>query len=55
MNWGKDWFEFYPNPPISVLHVIENILKSYDNELFQHFVQYGVSPQVFNFYFFKII
>ena len=45
-NWGCHWFEFFPNPPINVLALIENLLAYHDRSLLQHFVRHGVTSQV---------
>jgi len=46
VNWCQHWFEFFPNPPINVLSLTENILGYHDKELLQHFVKYEVTTQV---------
>ncbi|KAI0219941.1 TBC1 domain family member 31 [Lamellibrachia satsuma] len=47
VNWCQHWFEYFPNPPINMLSVIENVLAYHDKELLQHFVTYGVTSQVY--------
>ncbi|XP_007898739.1 TBC1 domain family member 31 [Callorhinchus milii] len=47
MNWCQDWFEYFPNPPINLLSMIENILGHLDKELLQHFVTYNVTTQTY--------
>nr|XP_002130963.1 TBC1 domain family member 31 [Ciona intestinalis] len=46
-NWCQHWFEFYPNPPINVLSLVENVLSHHDKELLQHFVKYNVTTQIY--------
>lgn len=55
MNWCQHWFEYFPNPPLNVLSMVENVLAHHDKELLQHLVHCGVTSQVsrtrFPFYF----
>jgi len=44
--WCQHWFEYFPNPPINVLSMVENVLAFHDKELLRHFVRYGVTAQV---------
>ncbi|KAM8966814.1 TBC1 domain family member 31 [Pelodytes ibericus] len=46
-NWCQHWFEYFPNPPINILGMVENILVHHDKELLQHFVNYGVTSQIY--------
>ncbi|KAK6174116.1 hypothetical protein SNE40_017453 [Patella caerulea] len=46
VNWGCHWFEYFPNPPINILAMIENVLAHHDKTLLQHFVKHGVTSQV---------
>ncbi|XP_053552386.1 TBC1 domain family member 31, partial [Bombina bombina] len=46
-NWCQHWFEYFPNPPINILGMIENVLAHHDKELLQHLVNYGVTSQVY--------
>ncbi|XP_053323664.1 TBC1 domain family member 31 [Spea bombifrons] len=46
-NWCQHWFEYFPNPPINILSMIENVLVHHDKELLQHFVNYGVTSQIY--------
>ena len=46
VNWCQHWFEYFPNPPINVLSMVENVLGHHDRYLLQHFVTYGVTSQV---------
>ncbi|EGD80734.1 hypothetical protein PTSG_01324 [Salpingoeca rosetta] len=44
-NWCQLWFEFFPNPPLSVLNMLENLLAEHDVEVLQHFVELGMTAQ----------
>lgn len=46
-NWGQHWFEYFPNPPINVLGMIENVLALHDKELLYHFVECRVTSQIY--------
>ncbi|XP_033626137.1 TBC1 domain family member 31-like [Asterias rubens] len=46
-NWCQQWFEFFPNPPVNVLSMVENVLAYHDRAVLQHFVKYGVTSQVY--------
>lgn len=46
VNWCQHWFEFFPNPPINVLGIIENLLAHHDKELLQHLMNYNITSQV---------
>ncbi|KAE8599593.1 hypothetical protein XENTR_v10017246 [Xenopus tropicalis] len=46
-NWCQHWFEYFPNPPINILGMVENLLAHHDKELLQHFINYGVTSQVY--------
>lgn len=46
VNWCQHWFEYFPNPPLNVLNLAENVLAHHDKELLQHFVTCGVTSQV---------
>ena len=41
------WFEFFPNPPIGVLSVIENIIADNDRHVFHHLVENKVTTQTY--------
>ncbi|KAJ6663117.1 hypothetical protein lerEdw1_010710 [Lerista edwardsae] len=47
VNWCQHWFEFFPNPPINVLSMVENILAHHDKELLQHLMSYNITSQVY--------
>uniref|UniRef100_A0A803TYR1 TBC1 domain family member 31 n=1 Tax=Anolis carolinensis TaxID=28377 RepID=A0A803TYR1_ANOCA len=47
VNWCQHWFEFFPNPPINVLSMVENILAQHDKELLQHLMNYNITSQVY--------
>ncbi|CAH8646969.1 unnamed protein product [Heterobilharzia americana] len=46
-NWCGTWFEFFPNPPINILCMIENLIAHADPELYQHFVQYNITTEIY--------
>ncbi|XP_048452320.1 TBC1 domain family member 31 [Rhincodon typus] len=46
-NWCQHWFEYFPNPPINVLCVIENIIAHHDKELLHHLVKYNITTQLY--------
>lgn len=46
VNWGQHWFEYFPNPPLNVLSMAENVLAHHDKELLQHLVDCGITSQV---------
>ena len=45
-TWCQHWFEYFPNPPINVLGMVENALAYHDKELLQHFIRHGLTSQV---------
>ncbi|NXW60624.1 TBC31 protein, partial [Eurystomus gularis] len=47
VNFCQHWFEYFPNPPVNVLSMIENVLAHHDKELLQHLVKYSVTSQVY--------
>uniref|UniRef100_A0A671Q0N9 TBC1 domain family member 31 n=1 Tax=Sinocyclocheilus anshuiensis TaxID=1608454 RepID=A0A671Q0N9_9TELE len=47
VNWCQHWFEYFPNPPLNVLSLAENVLVHHDKELLQHFVACGVTSQLY--------
>ncbi|XP_066479956.1 TBC1 domain family member 31 isoform X2 [Tiliqua scincoides] len=47
VNWCQHWFEFFPNPPINVLSMVENIVAHHDKELLQHLMSYNITSQVY--------
>jgi len=46
VNWGQHWFEYFPNPPLNILSMAENVLAHHDKELLQHLVDCGITSQV---------
>lgn len=46
VNWCQHWFEYFPNPPLNILSMVENVLAHHDKELLRHFVDCGVTSQV---------
>uniref|UniRef100_UPI00398F2198 TBC1 domain family member 31 isoform X1 n=1 Tax=Pristiophorus japonicus TaxID=55135 RepID=UPI00398F2198 len=47
INWCQHWFEYFPNPPLNLLSMIENILAHHDKELLQHLMKYNVTTQTY--------
>ncbi|XP_075776285.1 TBC1 domain family member 31 isoform X2 [Pelodiscus sinensis] len=47
VNWCQHWFEYFPNPPVNILSMVENILAHHDKELLQHLINYNVTSQYF--------
>ncbi|NWW32447.1 TBC31 protein, partial [Panurus biarmicus] len=47
VNFCQHWFEYFPNPPVNVLGMIENVLAHHDKELLQHLIKYNVTSQVY--------
>ncbi|XP_054982919.1 TBC1 domain family member 31 isoform X2 [Sorex araneus] len=45
INWCQHWFEYFPNPPINILSMIENVLAFHDKELLQHFINHNITAQ----------
>ena len=45
LNWAYLWFEFFPNPPINVLALTENLLAHHDTTLLKHLLSYKISSQ----------
>ena len=36
LNWGQEFFVYYPHPPVSVLSYVGHLLKAEDPQLWQH-------------------
>ncbi|XP_035386959.1 TBC1 domain family member 31 [Electrophorus electricus] len=47
VNWCQHWFEYFPNPPLNILSVVENMLAHHDKELLRHLVNCGVTSQLY--------
>ncbi|XP_062483072.1 TBC1 domain family member 31 [Pezoporus occidentalis] len=47
VNFCQHWFEYFPNPPVNVLGMMENVLAHHDKELLQHLIKYSVTSQVY--------
>ncbi|XP_037022645.2 TBC1 domain family member 31 [Artibeus jamaicensis] len=47
INWCQHWFEYFPNPPINILAMIENVLAFHDQELLRHFIDHDVTSQLY--------
>jgi hypothetical protein len=46
-NWCQCWFEFFPNPPMNILNMIENLLSYHDRILLEHFMRYRINCQIY--------
>lgn len=46
VNWCQHWFEYFPNPPLNILSMVENVLAHHDRELLRHLVDCGITSQV---------
>ena len=44
-NWAYQWFEFFPNPPINILALTENILAHHDSTLLKHLLTCKLTSQ----------
>ena len=44
-NWCRDWFSFYPNPPIPILASIENVINHADPRLIRHLTAHDITAQ----------
>ncbi|CAL8289028.1 unnamed protein product [Merluccius merluccius] len=47
VNWCQHWFEYFPNPPLNVLSMVENVLAHHDAEVLQHLVDCGITSQLY--------
>ncbi|XP_076826791.1 TBC1 domain family member 31 isoform X2 [Brachyhypopomus gauderio] len=47
VNWCQHWFEYFPNPPLNILSVAENVLAYHDAELLHHLITCGVTSQLY--------
>ncbi|XP_028392859.1 TBC1 domain family member 31-like [Dendronephthya gigantea] len=47
VNWCQNWFEFFPNPPINLLGMVENLLVYHDKNLLHHLVQADIKSQIY--------
>ncbi|KAI6650902.1 TBC1 domain family member 31-like [Oopsacas minuta] len=45
LNWAYLWFEFFPNPPINILALTENLLAHHDTSLLKHLLTYKITSQ----------
>lgn len=46
-NWSRDWFSFYPNPPIPLLASIENVIAEADPRLVRHLTANEITSQIY--------
>uniref|UniRef100_A0A3B3CDS0 TBC1 domain family member 31 n=1 Tax=Oryzias melastigma TaxID=30732 RepID=A0A3B3CDS0_ORYME len=47
VNWCQHWFEYFPNPPLNILSMVENVVAHHDKELLQHLVDCGITSQLY--------
>ena len=47
VNWCQHWFEYYPNPPLHVLNLVEDIVSFHEPKLLEHFQKYKVTGQYY--------
>ncbi|KAJ3209747.1 TBC1 domain member 31 [Dinochytrium kinnereticum] len=47
INWCQKWWDYFPNPPLECLDVIEDLMEYHDSELLAHFVKHKVTSQVY--------
>ena len=47
LNWCQKWFEYFPNPPLSILVMIEALLAHHDAALLEHFISFDISAQIY--------
>lgn len=47
INWGQEFFLYYPHPPVAVLSFVSHTLQFLCPELHAHFAQHGVGSDVY--------
>lgn len=47
LNWCAHWFEYFPNPPINILGIVENLIARHDQHLLRHFVKHKVTSTIY--------
>lgn len=47
LNWTRSWYEFHPNPPVTLLRAVERVLAAHDAELVSHLEAHGAAAQTF--------
>ena len=47
VNWCGQWFEYFPNPPLNILAMVENLLAHHDPHLLEHFIKLEITSQVY--------
>jgi hypothetical protein len=45
-NWSQRWWDYFPNPPVELLDMLEDLLAYHDRRLLDHFVRCGITSQV---------
>jgi hypothetical protein len=47
LNWCQKWWDYYPNPPVEALDVLEELLGFHDPQLLGHFTEHKVTSQIY--------
>lgn len=47
LNWCQKWWEYFPNPPIEVLDVVEDVLTFHDPALMQHLLDNKITSAIY--------
>lgn len=47
VNYGQKWWEYYPNPPVETLDIVNRLLNFHDPQLLRHFRACKISAQVY--------
>jgi len=43
LHWGQHFFEYFPNPPVSIIQSVEELLKYHELELYTYFKNIGLN------------
>lgn len=44
-NWCSHWFEYFPNPPLNILAMVENLLAHHDAHLLEHLITHNITTR----------
>jgi hypothetical protein len=47
-NWCSQWFQYFPNPPLNILSMIENVLSYHDSHLLEHFINLKITSHIYS-------
>lgn len=47
LNWGREFFLYYPHMPVSIASFVSQTLQTEDKELYEHFASVGLGPEHF--------